>query len=116
MLQYTGTTMKTALALCALVFTATCDPLSFLQQEQMPPDTDWPSYAGSLASDKHADLDQVNADTVKDLSIAWVWNSVDNEAVKVRPKFVPLAFKSTPIKIGNVLYTSTSLEIGRAHV
>ncbi|NKB98908.1 MAG: PQQ-binding-like beta-propeller repeat protein [Pseudomonadales bacterium] len=70
---------------------------------------DWPSYASSLASTKYAPFSQINSETIGELGISWVWESVDNEAVKVRPDYVPAGYKSTPIKVGGVLYTSTSL-------
>lgn len=80
-------------------------PMSFAKSDT----GDWPSYGSSRASTKYAPFDQINKDTVKDLGISWIWDSVDNAAIKIRPKFVPTAYKSTPIKIGDVLYTSTSL-------
>ena len=70
---------------------------------------DWPSYGSSLASTKYAPFTQINAETINELGITWIWDSVDNQAVKVRPDFVPAGYKATPIKVGNVLYTSTSL-------
>ena len=70
---------------------------------------DWPSYASSQASTKYAPFAQINKKTIGELGISWVWDSVDNEAVKLRPDYVPVGYKSTPIKIGNTLYTSTSL-------
>ncbi len=70
---------------------------------------DWPSYGSSLASTKYSPLDQINPDTIGRLGISWIWYSIDNEWVQVRPEFVPGPFKSTPIKVGDVLYTSTSL-------
>ena len=70
---------------------------------------DWPRYASSEASTKYAPFAQINKDTIGQLGISWAWDSVDNEAVKLRPDYVPVGYKSTPIKIGNTLYTSTSL-------
>ncbi|MCH7670533.1 MAG: pyrroloquinoline quinone-dependent dehydrogenase [Proteobacteria bacterium] len=70
---------------------------------------DWPNYANDPGASKYADLEQINADTVAQLEIAWVWESVDNAAVAQRPQFVPSGFKATPIKIGDTLYVSTPL-------
>lgn len=80
-------------------------PVSFAEQK----DGDWPSYGSSLASTKYAEFDQIDKDTVKQLGISWIWDSVDNAAIKERPNFVPSQYKSTPIKVGDRLYTSTSL-------
>lgn len=71
--------------------------------------TDWRYYAKDQSVSKYADLDQINKDTVKDLKLAWSWDSPDNKAIKANPKHVPLGFKSSPIKIGRVLYINTSL-------
>ena len=70
---------------------------------------DWPNYANDPGASKYADLEQINRDTVAQLEIAWVWESVDNAAVAERPQFVPSGFKATPIKIEDTLYVSTSL-------
>ena len=70
---------------------------------------DWPRYGSSAASTKYAPFDQINKDNVKDLGVSWFWDSVDNADIKLRPSMVPTAYKSTPIKVGEVLYTSTSL-------
>ena len=83
--------------------------------QESPPDVtdlsdyDWPTYANDPGSSKYAPLDQINRDSVQQLEIAWVWESVDNAAVEQRPQFVPNGFKATPIKIGDVLYFSTPL-------
>lgn len=89
----------------ALVVATIAAPISFAE----PSTNDWSSYGSSPASTKYAPLDQINKDTIKDLGLSWIWNSVDNQAIKDRPAFVPTAYKSTPIKVGKVLYTSTSL-------
>lgn len=70
---------------------------------------DWRSYGSSPASGKYAPFDQINRETIGRLGVSWIWYSADNEAVKIRPDFVPGPYKSTPIKVGDVLYTSTSL-------
>lgn len=70
---------------------------------------EWPHYANNQGSSKYADLDQINADTVEDLEVSWVWDSVDNAQIAVRPLFVPAGFKSTPIQLDGTLYISTSL-------
>lgn len=70
---------------------------------------DWPAYANDPGSSKYAELDQINKDTVHNLQTAWVWGSPDNALAESRSEFTPAGFKSTPIKIGNSLYISTSL-------
>ena len=67
-------------------------------------DTDWPSYGNDAASTKYAPLAEIHAGNVDRLGIAWTWESPDN-ALGVFPG----PFKSTPIKIGDTLFVSTSL-------
>ena len=78
--------------------------VAFVAAFSFAADTDWPSYGNDAASTKYAPLDQVHAGNVDQLEVAWTWESPDN----ARGLF-PGPFKSTPIKIGDVLYVSTSL-------
>ena len=72
-------------------------------------ETDWPAYGNDPGSTKYADLDQLNANNVAKLRVAWQWQSPDNALVRADPKKTPWGFKSTPLKVGHMLYTSTSL-------
>lgn len=72
-------------------------------------DYDWPHYANDQGSSKYAPLDQINASNVHNLQTAWIWDSPDNDMVKADSQLTPLAYKSTPIKIGRLLYINTSL-------
>src|SRR5262245_25381010 len=60
-------------------------------------DGQWRFYGGDLGSTRYSSLDQINADNVKDLAVAWTWKS-DN--------FGTREFKSetTPIMVNGVLY------------
>jgi glucose dehydrogenase len=71
---------------------------------------EWPAYAGTYASLRYSPLDQINAENVANLAIAWRWTSPD-QAVRaanagIDPSFV---YQGTPIMVNGVLYTSTSL-------
>jgi|TARA_Y100000310_G_C20692299_1_gene823147 quinoprotein glucose dehydrogenase len=70
---------------------------------------DWPTYARDPGSSKYADLEQINEDTVGKLQVAWTWDSPDNEFLKANTQYAHSGFRSTPIKIGNVLYVSTPM-------
>jgi quinoprotein glucose dehydrogenase len=72
-------------------------------------DYDWPTYARNPDSSKYADIDQINRDTVGKLRVVWTWDSPDNEFLKANTRYAHSGFKSTPIKIGNVLYVSTPM-------
>jgi glucose dehydrogenase len=58
----------------------------------------WPHMNGDLAANRYAPLDQINADNVKDLQIAWRWKA-DNFGP--RPEGLSV---TSPIMINGVLY------------
>lgn len=70
---------------------------------------EWPYYAGTIQATKYSPMSQIDAKNVKSLQVAWEWNSPDEAllasgATRERAGY----FKSTPIMIGGVLYTSTA--------
>ena len=71
---------------------------------------EWPAYAGTYASARYSPLDQVHAGNAADLKIAWRWTSPD-QAVRAAHDDIDPSWlhESTPIMVGGVLYTSTSL-------
>ncbi|MDH3272280.1 MAG: pyrroloquinoline quinone-dependent dehydrogenase [Gemmatimonadota bacterium] len=74
------------------------------------PPGDWPHYARDLAATKYSPLDQIDADNVGDLEIAWVWESADYRLTgEHEGSSVNSNYQATPIKIGDRLYTSTNL-------
>ena len=78
--------------------------LALVTSSSFAADTDWPSYGNDLASTKYAPLDQIHARNVDELGVAWTWESPDNSL-----GLFPGPFKSTPIKIGDDLFVSTSV-------
>src|SRR5262245_22224774 len=74
--------------------------------------TGWPTYGGDAGSTKYAPLDQITRENVKQLRVAWKWESPDNAIIAANrgglPSF-PAAFKSTPIMVNGVLYIKTSM-------
>src|SRR5215470_588174 len=71
---------------------------------------EWPTYAGTYASAKYSPLDQINAGNVASLAIAWRWMSADRAVRAANPGIDPSStHQGTPIMVGGVLYTSTSL-------
>ncbi len=95
-----GLSMVALILLSAIAYPALCADAG------VQVDSDWPTYANDPGSSKYAALDQINADNVKDLEVAWIWDSVD-KTHSGRQRVGQ--FKSTPIKIGDVLYVSTTL-------
>ncbi len=70
---------------------------------------DWRSYGSDKASSKYVALDQIRAENVGDLQIAWRWVSVEKEVLDRNPELWSWAYEVTPVTIDGVLYTSTSL-------
>lgn len=73
------------------------------------PDYDWPHYASDQGSSKYAPLAQINADNVASLENVWTWRSPDDAIMAKDRRMGALGYKNTPLKIGDVLYVSTSL-------
>lgn len=61
---------------------------------------DWPDYNGSMAAQRYSPLDQINADNVDLLEIAWRFNT---EKFGPRPE---LHATFTPLEVDGVLYTT----------
>ena len=71
---------------------------------------EWPAYAGTYAAARYSPLTQINKDNAKNLSVAWRWKSPDMAIKQANPNVGPSrANESTPLMVGGVLYTSTSL-------
>ena len=64
-------------------------------------DGEWRVYGGDGGHTQYTALDQIDADNVRDLEVAWRWTAANSSG----PQFYN--FESTPIMIGGVLYTTT---------
>jgi quinoprotein glucose dehydrogenase len=70
---------------------------------------EWPAYAGTYAASRYSPLTQIDRSNAKNLHIAWRWKSPDM-AVREKSGAGPSAMnEATPLMVGGVLYTSTSL-------
>ena len=58
--------------------------------------TDWPSYGNSPKGTRYSPLDQINADNVSQLELAWTYRTGAGGA-----------FKATPLMVGELLYVCT---------
>jgi quinoprotein glucose dehydrogenase len=71
---------------------------------------EWPTYAGTYASARYSPLDQITAANVGDLKLAWRWTLPDHARRAANAGIDPSwLHEGTPIMVGGVLYTSTSL-------
>ncbi len=68
---------------------------------------EWRYYAADAFSSKYSPADQINAGNFDDLEIAWRWRSPDESLENAKTMGLS-GFKTTPIMVGGVLYTSTS--------
>lgn len=107
--------MKTtkALSIISLLLIIFC-PLA-TKAQQGSNGNEWISYGGDSGHSKYSPLDQINAENVQRLEVAWTWESVDqeirnnNEVIRERGSFRSYAYEVTPLMVGDVLYTTTSL-------
>ncbi len=77
---------------------------------QLPQATqEWTHYGGTAASQKYSPLDQITAENVSRLKVAWRWTSPDNALVDANPLVRPGMYHDTPLMVGGTLYTVTSL-------
>jgi len=63
-----------------------------------PPGAEWRTYGSDLYSSKYSPLDQINADNVSQLQVAWRWKSL-NFGPRMEGNL-----ETTPLIIGGVLY------------
>src|SRR5262245_39379307 len=59
---------------------------------------EWRAYGADNRSTHYSPLDQINADNIKDLKVAWVWKS---DSLVPNPQ---IGSETTPIMVNGVLY------------
>jgi quinoprotein glucose dehydrogenase len=94
------------LIICALVFGLASGPGLANDKNKKG---EWRFYGGDPGSTKYSPLDQINKANVKNLQLAWSWDSPDLPLQKQNRMLASLGYSATPIMVGGVLYTSTSL-------
>jgi quinoprotein glucose dehydrogenase len=71
---------------------------------------EWPAYAGTYAATRYSPLAEINRDNARSLHVVWRWKSPDAAIRQAKPEIGPgFVNESTPLMVGGVLYTSTSL-------
>ncbi len=73
------------------------------------PGGEWPTYHGDLGASQYTALDQIDAENVSQLEVAWTWDSPDNDVAGSDRRMTPGGFKSTPLMVGGRLFINTSL-------
>ncbi len=96
--------MKTS---CLLALLLACAPVLAVAATGLdpanlvnPPAGSWPTYNGDYSGRRFSPLDQINAQNVRDLTLAWVYRA--NAGPGGSPFGVQI--KSTPLEVNGVLY------------
>ncbi len=100
--------MKRRLVIAGLLATAAAPALishTFGAAAVAPKNTNWQFYGGTLGGTKYAPLDQINAQNVKDLKIAWRVPAAPPEAL-LNGRKAPVGnnYEHTPLMVDGVLY------------
>ncbi len=77
----------------------------------LPSSPDWLAHGGDAASSKYAPLDQIDASNVGKLRILWRWRAPGWDIVKSVRRVRYGENQATPLAVGDVLYTSTPLNM-----
>ena len=78
-------------------------------------ETEWRSYSADLGATKYSPLDQIDADTVADLEIAWTRPAVDPSILDQAPDLsYPDNFRVTPLMVDGVLYSPNAVGLVEA--
>jgi membrane-bound PQQ-dependent dehydrogenase (glucose/quinate/shikimate family) len=67
-------------------------------------ETEWPAWGNAASGTRHAQADQITPDNVANLEVAWTF---ETGAAPNKGGAPALAFESTPLKIGDTLYSCT---------
>ena len=86
--------------LATTILASMASPVSFSQQGTSVYEGDWPSWAGSSNASRYSPLDQITAENVNDLEIAWRWST---QGFGPGTDFVN---PSTPLEVDGVLYAN----------
>jgi len=96
--QWAGKRLTVAVAALTLITclvpvgaVSAADSASAQQAEQ-----DWPAYGGQPAQDHYSSLSQINRQNVKNLKVAWTYDTGEEGSME-----------TTPVIVGHVLYTYT---------
>lgn len=88
--------LKTVLGLLVL------GSFELIAWEPKPAGDDWPTYGGNDAGNRYSPLDQINTQTVKDLQLAWTYDTEENKSAERG-----MDIQCQPIVIDGVLYGTT---------
>ena len=70
---------------------------------------EWRAYAADKAGTKYSPLDQIDAETVRDLRVAWRQSTIPDATRRGNTMTAPAGSQNTPLMAGGLLYISTGL-------
>ena len=70
---------------------------------------EWRAYAADKAGTKYSPLDQIDAETVHDLRVAWRQSTIPDATRQGNTLAAPSGSQNTPLMAGGLLYISTGL-------
>ena len=83
--------------------------------QQRRAETEWHSYSADVGSTKYSPLDQIDADNVADLEIAWTRQAVDQSILDQAPDLsFPDNLRVTPLMVDGVLYSPNAVGLVEA--
>jgi len=85
---------------------ATADPAD--PAAAAPAKVDWTAYGGNAFGQRYSDLREITKDNVKDLKLAWQFETGDRKGPDDPDEFTS---EATPLKIGDLLYTCSPHQI-----
>ena len=91
------------------VFVVVSIGLSGASAQQGTSGGQWREYGGDHGGMKYSPLDQVAAENIHELEVAWRWPSPDREIQMSSPEMRSTRHEDTPLYIDGVLYTVTPL-------
>jgi len=97
------------LLLSALVGLAATAAHSARKDEPAAPVGEWRHYSADAAGTRYSPLSQIHRGNFRDLRVAWRWTSPDDALLKERLDLRTGPNEATPLMVGGVLYTSTSM-------
>lgn len=93
--------MKWRLAACASLFAAS----AMSAQQGRSAQVEWPHYGGDPANTKYSPADEITAQNIGRLVVAWQWEH--GETALPQYKTTPYRFENQPLMIDGTLYVTT---------
>ena len=95
--------------LATLAVTAAVSAASYLIAQTRPPAGEWRHYSGDTDGAKYSALAQIDKDNVRNLRVAWRWQTPDRALQLSDPQRRAGRNEQTPLMVNGTLYTVSGL-------